>query len=253
MSYSHINPGVELEISGRVYHGENKTGVAALVALSMDELKQLEQDSMEKEKLIYQSMCDLLPGWTAQAGATVSIREAMEYLKTCPVEHTANQWVAGQYDVHEISNMVYKMTWRVYERTQRDWKLQKQVVTGWELSWSLYFNTVQNPDNTRTGRQIAGQDRKVFKDKSVMDKYLQGRIAAYVHLFTELSPPIPKGEEGRFSVNGVLLPGYTVETTVDDLLALLDEDDGKETPTPRPQPAPKSSPPHKPKKHTPTR
>ena len=200
MSYTHINPGVELEISGHVYHGENKTGVAALVALSMEELKQLEQDSMEKEKEIYQSMCDLLPGWTAQAGATVSIREAMEYLKTRPVEHTANQWVAGQYDVYEISNMVYKMTWRVYERTQRDWKLQKQVVTGWELSWSLYFNTVQNPDNTRTGRQIAGQDRKAFKDKSAMDKYLRGRIAAYAHLFTELSPPIPKGEIGRAHV-----------------------------------------------------
>lgn len=237
MSYTHLTPGVELEISGHIYHGENKTGVAALVALSMEELKQLEKDSMKKENEVFQTMCDLLPSWTAQAGATVSIREAMAYLKTIPAEHTSNRWITGEYGAHEISNMVYKMTWRVYERTQRDWKLQKQVVTGWELSWSLYFNTVQNPDNTRAGRQIAGQDRKVFKDKTAMDKYLQGRIAAYAHLFTELSPPIPKGEEGRFSVNGVLLPGYSVEVTVDDLLDCLDEVDAPTPPPPSP-PAP---------------
>lgn len=250
MSYTHLTPGVELEISGHIYHGENKNGVAALVALSMEELKQLEKDSMEKENEVFQAMCDLLPSWTAQAGATVSIRKAMVYLKTHPAEHTSNRWITGEYGVHEISNMVYKMTWRVYERTQRDWKLQKQVITGWELSWLLCFNTVPNPDNTRAGRQIAGQDRKVFKDKAAMDKYLQGRIAAYAHLFTEISPPIPKGEEGRFSVNGVLLPGYSVEVTVDDLLDCLDEVDA---PTPPLPPAPKKSPTHKNKKHTPTR
>lgn len=257
MSYTHINPGVELEISGRVYHGENKTGVTALAALSMEELKQLEQDSMEKEEKIYQSMCDLLPGWTAQAGATVTIREAMEYLKTRPVEHTANQWVTGEHGIHEVSNMVYKMTWRVYERTEWNRVTKQSDVVGWELSWYLYFNSVQNADNTHSGRQIAGQDRKVFKDKTVMDKYLQGRIAAYAHLFTELSPPIPKGEEGRFSVNGGLLPGYSVEVTrqeaVDELLTFLDEDDGKEAPPQASQPAPPKAPAHRHKKHTPTR
>lgn len=257
MAYTHLTPGVEMEVSGRVYHGENKTGVAALVALSMEELKQLEQDSMEKEEAIYQSMCALLPSWTAQAGATVSIREAMEYLKIRPVEHTANQWSEDRYGRHEISNMVYQMTWRVYERAKWSVIEQKSVVTGWDLSWQLCFNTVANPDNTRTGRQIAGQDQKVFKDKSVMDKYLQGRIAAYAHLFTEISPPIPKGEEGRFSVNGVLLPGYSVEMTrqeaVDELLAYLDEDDGIEASPPEPQPTPKKYPVHKHKKHTPTR
>lgn len=250
MSYTHLTPGVELEISGHIYHGENKTGVAALVALSMEELKQLEKDSMEKEDEIFQAMCALLPSWTAQAGATVSIREAMAYLKTLPAEHTSNRWITGEYGVHEISNMVYKMTWRVHERTRWNRTTQRSDVEAWELSWQLYFNTVQNPDSTRSGRQIAGQQGKVFKSKADMDKYLQGRIAAYAHLFTEISPPIPKGEEGRFSVNGVLLPGYSVEVTVDDLLDCLDEMDA---PTPPLPPAPKKSPTHKNKKHTPTR
>ena len=67
-----------------------------------------------------------------------------------------------------------------------------------------------------------------------MEKYLQGRIAAYAHLFTEISPPIPKDHRKHFCVNGVLLPGYTVENpdtlkpdeaALDDLLSLLDEDE----------------------------
>lgn len=251
MSYTHLNPGVELEISGHVWHGENKTGVAELVALSVDELRQLEKDSMEKEDKIFQAMCDLLPDWTAQANMTVSIRDAMTYLKTRPVEHTANQWITRDSGIHEISNRVYKMTWRVYERTRWNRATQRSDVEAWELSWYVTFNTVQNPDNTCSGRQIAGQSGKVFKDKADMDKYLQGRIAAYAHLFTEISPPIPKGEEGRFSVNGVLLPGYSKEVTVDDLLDCLDESDTAEAPPP--QPAPKKPPAHKHKKHTPTR
>ena len=85
-------------------------------------------------------------------------------------------------------------------------------------------------------------------EKAAMDKYLQGRIATYAHLFAEISPPIPKGEEGRFSVNGVLLPGYSTEATVDDLLALLDDDEKV-----LPAPAQKKRTPHKQKKHTPER
>lgn len=251
MSYTHLTPGVELEIASHVYHGENKTGVAALVVLSMEELKQLEQDSMKQEDMIFQSMCSLLPDWTTQAIATVTIREAMAYLKTRPVEHTSNQWIDKEYDVHEISNMVYIMTWRVYERTGWNRATQRSEIKGWELRWSVCFNTVYNPDDTRAGRQIAGQDGKVFKDKAVMEKYLQGRIAAYAHLFTEISPPIPKGEEGRFSVNGVLLPGYSTEVTVEDLLDLLDEKDAAKKPAP---PSTTKKPPvHRPKKHTPTR
>ena len=34
-----------------------------------------------------------------------------------------------------------------------------------------------------------------FKDKAEAEKYIQGRIKAYSHLFTEISPPIPKEYE----------------------------------------------------------
>lgn len=247
----YFSPGVELKISAYVYHDKNNPKTAELIAHSMEELKQLEQASITAEKTVIERIEELIEQWHKQAGETVTIRKAMEYLKIGPVEHTANQWTDKEYDTHEISNMVYKMTWRVYERTEWNRATQRSEIKGWELRWSVCFNTVYNPDDTRAGRQIAGQDSKVFKDKMAMEKYLQGRIAAYAHLFTEISPPIPEGEEGRFSVNGVLLPGYAKEVTVDDLLECLDENDTVETPAP--PPAPKKPPAHKHKKHTPTR
>ena len=44
-----------------------------------------------------------------------------------------------------------------------------------------------------------------------MEKYLNGRIKAYQHLFTEVSPPIPPEYAEHFKVNGQLLAGYAIE------------------------------------------
>lgn len=249
MSYTHLTPGEELEISIHIYHGEDKAHVAELVALPEEELKRLEQDSVEKEKAIFKSMCALDTDWRKQASETISIRGAMEYLKTGPVEHSSNKWRMLDTYRYEMSNMVYKMVWWAHERTVYNRSLERSEIVAWDLRWYICYNTVQQPDKAGPGWQIAGQDSKVFSEKAAMDKYLQGRIAAYAHLFTEISPPIPKGEEGRFSVNGVLLPGYSVETTVDDLLALLDEDDEQEAPLPPPTPQK----PHRKKKPGPVR
>ena len=112
----------------------------------------------------------------------------------------------------------------------------------------VYFNTSIHADYTGSGGCIAGQDRKVFKDKAAMERYLQGRISAYSYLFTEISPPIPKDHKERFWVNGILLPGYTVESpeilepdkaAVDDLLSFLNNADiSGEAPELPPDPQP---------------
>lgn len=263
MSYTHINPGEEVEISGHIYHGESDTPVAELVSLPMGELDRMEQISVDKEQEIFKAMCDLETQWGKQARETRRIREAKVYLRTLPVTHSSNEWKMFDTYRHERSNMVYKMVWWVNERTEYHRGLQKSVTVAWDLRWYICYNTIQKPDKTGHGWRIAGQDSKVFKDKAAMEKYLQGRIKAYAHLFTEISPPIPKGEEGRFSVNGVLLPGYTVEVPeptpqerVDALMEFLDDDDtlpsAPAEPEP-PQPPKASRPAHKPKKHTPTR
>lgn len=148
---------------------------------------------------------EVLAEWAEQAGQTILYRKTLEYKQTLPVSHTSNKWVESQYDLHEISNMVYAMSWRSYTNTKYDRELQKSVPVSWDLTWILRYNTPSG-----YGKKIAGQERKHFKDEAAMQKYMQGRIAAYAHLFVEISPPIPKGDEKYFSVNGLLLPGYRV-------------------------------------------
>ena len=52
---------------------------------------------------------------------------------------------------------------------------------------------------------------QVFASREALDKYLNGRIKAHAHYFTEISPAIPKEYADCFKVNGCLLPGYTIE------------------------------------------
>lgn len=232
MGYTHLEPGVEFEIVDRTYGGSGNIDISELVKLPPNELMTREQASVEQEKAIYDKMLNVGKEWLQQAQETTAMRKALAYLRTMPVSHTSNKWVKGEYGTHEMSNMVYKFTYRVYENTRWDKAAQKSIPISWEVSWYLFYNTPNKADYSGNGRQIAGQDRKRFGSKADMDKYIQGRMKAYAHLFTEISPPIPADHVKRFCVNGVLLPGYTIEEvvtpdkeTVDSLLSLLDDDD----------------------------
>lgn len=189
MGYTHLEPGQECEIVERVYSCDGNSDISALVQLSPAKLDELAQASMEKEKAIYAEALAIVARWKQQAYETVAYRKAQVYLRTLPVTHTSNQWVKGEYDWHEMSNMVYKFIWRSYENTRWDSTQKKSVPVSWELSWYLTYNTPKEPDFTGSGRQIAGQERKRFGEKATMEKYLQGRINAYAHLFKEISPP----------------------------------------------------------------
>lgn len=234
MAYTHIDPGREIEVSTRLYSLTDKERVAELVKLPRLELMELEQASVAKEKAIFEKFSVIEAEWLKQAAETKALREAKEYLMALPVDHTYNQWKKDEYGNFQISNMVYKMTYRIYEQTHYDRAKQESVTDAWRLSWDLHYNTINRPtpDLTGSGWQIAGQRDKRFTTKEEMERYLQGRIKTYAHLFTEISPPIPQDQKGRFCVNGVLLPGYTVEVpertpqeVADDLLSLLEDGD----------------------------
>lgn len=72
MAYTHIEPGVEIEISGHIYHEEGDPSVAELVSLPMEELDRMEQGSIDKEQEIFKAMCDLQPQWSQQAKETAA-------------------------------------------------------------------------------------------------------------------------------------------------------------------------------------
>lgn len=243
-----LKPGEELRFSEHIYRGPTSQDISDLIEFSIDDLIEKEHSSIAAEEKIYAQMCDLKNQWIEQAAETIRIRKAKQFLFVPSVEHTNNQWHMGQYGWNEISNKVYRMTYRISEGiTNRFHK--KPRTAYWDLSWSVMFNTPSTPDNYAYRKQIAGQSEKRFFDKAAMGKYLQGRIVAYQHLFTELSPPIPKEHEECFCVNGILLPGYTVEdsdalkpdeTKMDELLAFLDDSEiGGEAPVPPPDPQPK--------------
>ena len=223
MAYTHITPGWEIEMSAHYYSDKNADRVAELIRLPREELDTLEEASVAKEKAIFSKCSEIEAEWKKQAAETVALREAREYLRALPVEHTSNQWKVNQFGWHVLSNMSY----RVSENKKLDGTLINCA-----LSWDIHYNTLQHPtpDYTGDGWKIAGQSDKRFASKEEMERYLQGRIKAYAHLFTEISPPIPQDQKGRFCVNGVLLPGYTVEVpertpqeVADDLLSLLED------------------------------
>lgn len=249
MAYTHLTPGRELELTSHVYRSERRDRVAQLVRLPLQDLEGLEAASVAQEEAIFTKLSEIEAQWLEQAAETAAVREARQYLKVRPAEHTSNQWKKDEYDRWERSNMVYKMTYRIYEHTHYDRTTQRSVTDSWELSWFICYNTVHNPnpDVTGSGWQIAGQDRKRFTEKAAMEKYLKGRIAAYDHLFTEIAPPIPRDQAGRFCVNGVLLPGYTIERpmepskeAVDELLSLLEDGETPEQEAPVPEDRPEA-------------
>jgi len=202
-----LEPGKRLKLEH--YISTPSPEIAGLVSRSPAELERLRKESIDKEQMIFGKLREALHQWEKQAARTQRLDKAIQYVKTPTVKHTSNRWIEEEYGWHRMSNAVYQMYYRVWENTRYDRATMQNQTISWDLSWGVY---VQDPGDTRTAGKIAGQDRKVFKDKAAMEKYLQGRIRAHAHLFTEIYPPISKEYAGRFTVNGQLLPGYTVES-----------------------------------------
>ena len=99
------------------------------------------------------------------------------------------------------------MSVSVYEDYKYDRQTRERIPTAWYVTWNVGVHTPKQG----WGKAIAGQRQKRYTDKEAALKYIEGRKKAYVHLFTEVSPPIPQEYAEHFKVNGVLLPGYTIE------------------------------------------
>ncbi len=183
--------------------------ISPLIAQGAETIQAMRQDSIEGEKKAYDIVVAAAKQWEQQAAVTQRLDRALAYLRTPEVKHTGNRWqpYSKDSDLEEISNRVYKMFCRIREDTKYDREMKQSVPVAWYVTWDLYLNSPKEGYNIH----LAGQDRKRYMDKAAAVKYLDGRKKAYSHLFAEISPPIPKEHENCFTVNGVLLPGYTVE------------------------------------------
>lgn len=183
------------------YDNEN-CDISAHISKSVDELKAMREKSAEKEQAIFERIQKLAPAWEIQAMRTAAIERAIKYLEIPEVKHTSNQWGRDEYDNYDcISNKVYKMFCRMY-----DYKSYQTDSTRWTVQWRVMLNC----SDINGGKLIADQER-TFADKAGAEKYLQGRIKAYSHLFKEICPPIPKEYVPYFTAYGQLIRGYTTE------------------------------------------
>ena len=208
-SYDHddLELASTMRIERRIYFESGKADLSEMVKLPLAELLSLRAESAAAEQEVFDRLKEQAAAWEEQAGKTLFLDKVLEYARTLPVTHTANQWEAPDEYRHIRSNMVYQMDYSISENTRYDSTAKKSVPYSWTLRWGLYTNAPHG--NQR--EKIAGQDRKVFANREELDRYLNGRIKAHDHYFTEISPAIPKEYADCFKVNGCLLPGYTIE------------------------------------------
>ena len=204
-----LKPGEEMKVESKVYISRDNIDISKLTDMPLNQLEATLGDCEFAEQKIYEKAQAVVHEWETAAGKSLLIKQAIEFLKTPTVEHTANKWITDDYGHQHISNAVYKMSHYIYENTSYDRDTKQSVPVAWDLTWRV---STQCPGNRQyNGEKIAGQDRKHFTDKAAMEKYLQGRIKTYSHLFNDVMPKIPKEYVRYFTVNGKLLPGYSVE------------------------------------------
>lgn len=208
-SYDHdkLEAAETMRIERRVYFDAKDGEIAHYVSLPLEQLHAMREESAAAEQAVFDDLKERAAAWEQQAGKTLLLDKAIEYTRTTVVQHTSNKWQTTEYDRHTRSNRVYQMNYYIYENTRYDREKQQSVPYSYSLTWGVYTNS----PNRNGQAKIAGQDRKVFSDRAAMEKYLNGRIKAYDRLFTEISPPIPQEYAEHFKVNGMLLPGYTIE------------------------------------------
>ena len=208
-SYDHdkLEAAETMRIERRIYFEAKDGDIAPYVSLPPEQLHAMREESAAAEQAVFNDLSSRAAAWEEQAGKTLLLDKAIEYTRTTVVQHTSNKWQTTEYDRHTRSNRVYQMNYYIYENTRYDREKQQSVPYSYSLTWGVYTNS----PNRNGQAKIAGQDRKVFSDRAAMEKYLNGRIKAYDRLFTEISPPIPQEYAEHFKVNGMLLPGYTIE------------------------------------------
>lgn len=242
------------------YRGEN-ADFKPFLTVAHKELEQRLKESMTEEKKIYDELQKAAKAWDEHGAQTLLLQKAIEYLKTPPVKHTGNEWKQQTDGTWEISNLVYKMTFKIVPFGEE-----------WKLSWELQYTAPgRSPQayysyyDRGPKKRIEYEGSKKYKTMAGAQKYVQSKFDQYVSCFETLSPPVPEAAKPLFCVNGQLLQGYTVaqkepevspekakEETVAELLEFLEDDEVSDTPPEQtekppapvkqaPRPAPKAA------------
>lgn len=255
--YGILHPGSSIHVQHSVSFASDMAApfIQPLVLQEKKELEKQRKASAEKEQEIKTAIEKLAKDWEKQASQTLLLVRTIEYLDTKEVKHTSNQWKQDKEGTWEISNQVYKMWFKISDIPEKG-----EVA----LKWSIMYNYPDQPASkhytyNRYGNPwgadiyIVKPEKRSYATVAAAQKFIQARFDENSLLFSELSPPIPIERREMFSVNGYLLPGYTIAAperaepdlkAVDALLDYLEDGDGEAAPlsTPPPVPAGKSPP-----------
>lgn len=208
--FDRLTHGSRLSIEDSIYIENKEDYMSDLFALGKDELvRLLEESQKEEENIVKDFLIPAFKEWEKVGAKTQAYKEALEVHKVGEVEHTNNQWKPKDYSdyAETISNRVYLMSVEIWEDTKWNREEKKSIPVAWYATWRVVINTPIGGMRL----VIDGQDRKRYTDKEKAFKYIEGRKKKYAHLFTEVSPKIPLQYANRFTLNGMLLPGYELE------------------------------------------
>lgn len=242
-----LEPGASVELSRKIEFDQwraDLSDVTDLVKLPPKDLETKRQDSAGEEHAILKRLQETLSEWVTQAAQTLQLDKALEYVNTPVVSHTSNEWKQLKDGSWEISNLVYKMSYHIWEDASGDKK------GTWLVSWVLGINPPARPASEKFyfsgDKTLAEQRKKRYDTYDAAQRYIQGRFDQYVDLFRDLCPPVPEQFKRQFHINGCLLPSYTIAAlerepdlnAVDALLDYLEEGEGQ---APPPAPAAESA------------
>ena len=151
--YDNLETADTMKIERRIYFESGKSDLSELVKLPLAELLSLRAESAAAEQEVFDRLKTQAAAWEEQAGKTLLLDKALEYARTLPVTHTANQWEQPDHYRHIRSNMVYQMYYSISENARYDRAAQASVSYSWTLSWSLRTNA------PGTYRQAGSPDR----------------------------------------------------------------------------------------------
>lgn len=153
--YEHdrLEPADGMRIERKVYFEEKTADISGLTTLPLEQLRALREEYAAAEQAAFAALQQQAAAWEEQAGKTLAIDKAIEYVRTPEVKHTANQWEAADYGKH-ISNRVYQMRYRVSENTRYDREKRNLSLTHGRSHGAFTPTAPTNTDRRKS------QDRK---------------------------------------------------------------------------------------------
>ncbi|MBZ1316623.1 antirestriction protein, partial [Clostridioides difficile] len=93
-SYDHdkLEAAETMRIERRIYFEAKDGDIAPYASLPIAQLLSMRSESAAAEQAIFDSLKEQAAAWEEQAGKTLLLDKALEYVRTPHVQHTANEW-----------------------------------------------------------------------------------------------------------------------------------------------------------------